>query len=223
MPGRILPLVTDYYYHVYNRGNNKQKIFYDPTDYQRFLDLTNYYRFVDLPGSYSNLLKQKPSVQSDIFDSLMINNYKLVEIICFCLMPNHYHLLLKQNRENGISLYLSKLQNSYTRFFNKKNKRVGALLQGRFKAVKIESKEQLLHLSRYVHLNPYSSGVVKTEKELKSYLWSSLPEYLINRSGICKKEIIVSEFEKAEEYGRFVLDYREYQKDIETIKHLTNE
>lgn len=93
-------------------------------------------------------------------------------------MPNHFHLLLKQTKENGISKLVANFQNSYTRYFNLKNERVGPLFQGVFKALRVKTDEQLIHVSRYIHLNPYSSSVIKSFEELKRYPWSSVEEYL---------------------------------------------
>lgn len=90
-------------------------------------------------------------------------------------MPNHFHLLLQQIRDGGITEFISKLTNSYTRYFNIRNKRIGPLFQGEFKAVHVETDEQLIHLSRYIHLNPIVSYITK---KLESYQWFSYLEYL---------------------------------------------
>ena len=148
----------------------------------------------------------------------------LVEIIAYCLMPNHLHLLLKQLEENGISIFMSNLTNSYTRFFNTKQKRKGPLFQGKFKGVRIETDEQLFHVSRYIHLNPYSSFVLKSLEELESYPYSSLPEYLGLKKEIhCKTEIILNNFKNIQSYEDFVFDRAGYQRELEKIKHLAIE
>ena len=136
-------------------------------------------------------------------------------------MPNHFHFLLKQVANRGISKFISNFTNSYTRYFNTKNKREGALFKGKFKSVRIESDEQLLHVSRYTHLNPYSSYVIKTLEELENYPYSSLPEYL-QRSpkGSCQKEIILDQFKNLNSYKNFVFDQANYQRELENIKHL---
>lgn len=144
-----------------------------------------------------------------------LSTEKLVDIICYCLMPNHFHLLLKQVAENGISKFISQISNSYTKFFNTKNKRIGPLLQGAFKAVLIENDEQLLHVSRYIHLNPVVSGIVNT---LEKYPWSSYQEYKIG-SIFCKTEEILSFFKTKTEYLEFLNDQIEYGKSLEFIKH----
>lgn len=143
-------------------------------------------------------------------------NKKIVDIICYCLMPNHFHLLLKQLKDGGISEFISKLTNSYTKFFNIKNNRVGPLLQGQFKAVLIESDEQLIHVSRYIHLNPLVSHLVK---DLYQYEWSSWREYMGSIQEFCSKQDILAFFKSPEHYRKFVLDHADYAERLESIKH----
>lgn len=116
---------------------------------------------------------------------------------------------------------MSNFQNSYARYFNTKSKRISPLWQGQFKAVRIEDDNQLLHISRYIHLNPYTSFVVKNLKALLQYQWSSLSEYLNPATGgICSKEIILSQFGNLDDYQKFILDQADYQRRLEGIKHL---
>ena len=142
---------------------------------------------------------------------------KIVEIICYCLMPNHFHFLLRQIREGGITEFVSKLSNSYTKYLNIKNNRVGPLLQGDFKAVHVDNNEQLLHLSRYINLNPLVGYVTR---DLDFYRWSSYPEYVGNVGNeICNKKIILDQFKSKEHYKQFVLDQEDYGKRLEMVKH----
>lgn len=136
-------------------------------------------------------------------------------------MLNHYHLIVHQLTETGISEFISHLQNSYTRYFNTKYDRIGPLWQGSFKGVRITNENQLLHLSRYIHLNPYTSSVVNNFQNLQSYPWSSLPEYL-NKTDrpLSNPQIILSNFKNPRNYLDFVLDNADYQKQLELIKHL---
>lgn len=158
----------------------------------------------------------------------------LVEMIAFCLMPNHFHLLLKQVQENGISAFTGNFTNSYTRYFNTKQKRIGPLFQGKFKAVRVETNEQLLHLSRYIHLNPYSSYLIKTLDKLENYPYSSFSEYLYPKKIFnCEKEIIFHDFKDvssykrslqvSETYKKFILNQADYQRRLQTVKHLALE
>jgi putative transposase len=136
-------------------------------------------------------------------------------------MPNHFHFLVRQNIDSGISKFMSNFENSYTKYFNIKNSRIGPLLQGPFKAVKIDSEEQLLHVSRYIHLNPFSSALVKNIDDLINYEWSSFSEYFgLNKYKLCQRGNIFSTFKNIETYRLFVFDQADYQKCLEEIKHL---
>lgn len=149
---------------------------------------------------------------------------KLIEIFAYCLMPNHFHLLLKQVADRGVSKFLSQFENSYTRYFNTIYERVGPLFLDQFKSVRIVTEEQLLHVSRYIHLNPYTSYVVKDFESLFSYPWSSLEKYFIQeKSSLCNKEVILSLFKKPDDYRNFILDQASYQRELDKIKHLTIE
>ena len=119
----------------------------------------------------------------------------LAEIVAYCFMPNHFHFLLKQKANDGISKFIANFTNSYGRYFNSKNKRNGPLFQNRFRATRIETEQQLLHVSRYIHLNPYSAYLVKNLKELEVYPYSSLPEYIGKTdSEFCYKENVLHYF-----------------------------
>lgn len=158
-----------------------------------------------------------------LWENLKKDYEKLVEIVCFCLMPNHFHFMLKQKMENGISSFVSNFTNSYTRYFNKKHDRIGPLFEGIFKAVRIESEEQLIHTSRYIHLNPVSSYLIEPE-ELENYHWSSYLEFLgFSDNNLVVKDLILDFFSSVEAYKKFVLDQVDYARQLELIKHLTLE
>jgi putative transposase len=154
---------------------------------------------------------------------IMISSGKIVEIIAYCLMSNHFHLLLKQKTENGITTYISNFTNAYTKYFNTRNERSGPLFQGIFKAVFIETDEQLLHLTRYIHLNPVVGSVIETTS-LNKYLWSSYPSYLSSKQDtLTNPQPILSSFFSSTSYENFVLDQIDYAKKLDKIKHLTLE
>ncbi len=142
-----------------------------------------------------------------------------IDIIAFCLMPNHIHILLKQVSGGGISKFMKQVSDSFTRYFNTKYKRVGPLFQGAFKAVRIENDEQLVHVSRYIHLNPLTGYIVR-EEGLTRYPWSSLNEYLNKDFKLVNPQIILSNFKTGLNYLKFILDQAEYAKELEKIKHL---
>lgn len=210
-------------YHVLNRGVEKRLTFTDKRELQRAIDAIRFYRFADLPFKLSKFFNIPSEERIKILEKVEKENSKLVEIVCFCFMPNHFHFLLKQLQDNGISIFVSRFSNSYAKYFNTKHERVGPLFQGRFKAVHIENDEQLVHVSRYIHLNPVVSSLTNTEG-LESYTWSSYPEYLkLTTSQITDKELIMSFFKTEDKYKQFVLNQIDYGKKLEQIKHLTLE
>jgi len=208
MPRRIIPFVNEYYYHIYNRGVEKRPIFKDGRDYRRFIKTIKYYQFAGPKPKLSKFLN------SSIFKVDL--NEKIVEIVCFCLMPNHFHFLVRQLKDGGITEFISKLSNSFTKYYNTKHTRIGPLLQGQFKTVLVESDEQLVHLSRYIHLNPIASMLVK---DLNYYSWSSYKEYINDTEGICTKHAVMSLFKSPKDYQQFVLDQVNYAQELELIKH----
>lgn len=159
---------------------------------------------------FSNFAKFK--LGTDFFD----NDKKVVEILCYCLMPNHFHFLVRQLKDGGISQFVSQVSNSYTKFFNTKYDRVGALLQGVFSAVLVETDGQLVHLSRYIHLNPLVSDLVKN---LSTYKWSSYVEYVSGQGLLCSVSEILGYFASPAAYEKFVLDQAEYGQSLEWLKH----
>lgn len=147
-------------YHIYNRGNEKQDIFVEENDYRFYLK------------RLAQDLKKHH-----------------VLLVCYVLMPNHLHLVVKQETEEPIFKFISSLHTSYSMYFNKKYKHTGHLFQDRFKQVLVESDEQLVHLSRYVHLNPVNAGLA--EKPWK-YFWSSYQEVMGNNPlSLCQNNILV--------------------------------
>lgn len=224
MPGRITPLVTGQIYHVINRGSASQPVFLDKKDYGRGLETIFYYQNKEAPLRYSFFLRLPSSQKGELLERLKKERKFLVEIIAYCLMPNHFHLLLKQIQDKGISVFMGNVANSYTRYFNTRHNRTGHLFQGKFKAVRVETEEQLLHLSRYIHLNPYTSYLTKNLKDLLSYPYSSLNEYLEpKKEGSCYKAIILENFGEISSYKKFVFDQADYQRRLQEIKHLVIE
>jgi len=221
MPQRKVVLANGEYYHVFNRSINKEAIFTSQRNCIRVLETFNYYRYENPSIRLSYYLACGVEKRKEIFESLKNSVKENIKIISFCLMPNHFHLLLRQEIDNGISKFLAQFQNSYTRYFNTKNKRQGHLFQGQFKAIRIEDNEQLIHVNRYIHLNPYTSFVVKTLDELSEYRFSSLYEYLDkSKNSYCMKEDILSHFTDSQSYKQFLYDQSDYQRTLDRIKHL---
>lgn len=216
---RKIVFANNYFYHVFNRGVDKREVFTNKKEYLRAIMTLNYYQYSLHKIKLSRFLSLPEKEQLEYLSDYKTQE-KLVDIIAYCLMPNHFHFLLRQIKEKGISKFLADFANSYTKYFNTKHDRTGHLFQGQFKAVFIESDEQLLHLSRYIHLNPSTSSIVKIGN-LKNYPWSSLPEYLKSSSNlICNTEPVLGFFKKAKMYEEFVFDQALYAKELHFIKHL---
>ncbi|OGD65470.1 hypothetical protein A3F08_00270 [Candidatus Berkelbacteria bacterium RIFCSPHIGHO2_12_FULL_36_9] len=140
----------------------------------------------------------------------------IVEIISYCVMPTHLHLVLKQLIDGGISEYMKRVCDSYSKYFNLKYKRKGPLWEGRFKSVLVDDDKQLLHLTRYVHLNPISAGLVDDPMD---WMASSYKEYInASRTEICNFNDLINI--SPNRYRRFVNERISYQRVIAHIKHI---
>lgn len=208
---RRIQFVNDEYYHIYNRGYNKQHIFLSDGDKRRFLFNLLYFQS---PIIFSNIDRLLTASQHDVQHSVLnilekeeteeVIQHRFVELVVFTLMPNHFHAIVRQIKDTGISRYMQRVLDSYTKFFNKKYERTGHLFQGPYQVVQIESNEQLLYLSAYIHRNPRElSGWENREHR---YPWSSYQDYIHkNRWGeLLKQEIILDQFSSAEEYRDLV-------------------
>lgn len=179
-------------YHIYNRGVEKRIIFLDEQDYAVFLHLLKYYLSpIDPKGVHPLMEFQNFSV---VRPRPLANLEKELDLVAFCLMPNHFHLILQQHTVDGVSKLLLRLLTTYALYFNKRYKRVGYLFQGPYRAVLIETDSYLLHLSRYIHLNPSEL----TRAPLVSYPYSSYKYYLgLAKAGWIKPKIILDYFDKS--------------------------
>ena len=188
-------------YHVYNRGNNKEKIFLDDQDYRAFLFRLG----LCLGFTEKELNKEKliamPYSRIRITETSK-NNFKLHT---FCLMPNHFHLLIEQIGDIPISKLISKVCTSYAKYINKKHKRIGHIFQDKFKAVLIEDDPQLMWTSSYIHMNPVKDKIAKHPSE---YQWSSYNDYANNRNlPITNKELLLATFGNQENFIEQTLIY----------------
>ena len=191
---RKVIFAPDEYYHIYNRGVDKREIFTDAQDYFWFLSGLEEFNDKKLTGSLGTRIKNR---------SLASKNKKpLVEIIAYCLNPNHYHLILKEKREKGITEFMHRLGTSYTKFFNQKHERSGSLFQGSYKAVHIDSNEYLLYLSAYINHNHFIHGYSKDKNEICPY--SSLPDFLKQRKqNFINPQIITDQFQNPDDYLKY--------------------
>lgn len=161
------------HYHLYNRGVAKNQIFTDDQDYGVFMHyLKDYLSPPKRPTPEEIAVMKSPY--------LLKNYHEEIKLIAFCLMPNHFHLLLKQSKERSIEKFMQSLGLRYTSYFNKRHKRVGHLYQGIYKAILVENDEYLWWLTRYIHRNP--TEILKNSQKLFDYPYSSYPTYLGQRT-----------------------------------------
>ncbi len=159
----------------------------------------------------------------------------LVDILAFCLMPNHFHLLIKQKVENGVVKFMQKLGTGYTMSFNEKYERSGSLFQGTYKAVLVEKDSHFIHLPYYIHSNPldmkfpeWRNKEIKNYKEamkfLENYRWSSFPDYIGKKNfpSVTQREFLLDFFKGTEQYKKDTLKWLE-EMDLEEIKDSTLE
>ncbi len=213
---RKYPLANGHYYHVFSRSIAKYTIFNDPQDFSRIKELLKLYRYIDFNYCYSKFSDLNPFLQQKIIQNVQLNSQVLVEIIAYTIMPTHIHLILKQVADQGISKFMSRVLNSYTRYFNSKHHRSGPLWESKFKDVEVSTDNQLLHLTRYFHLNASSAGLVQKPED---WLHSSYLEYLkIDSANLCQFDGLF-DF-TSEQYRKFVNDRKSYQKQISVIKNM---
>lgn len=166
------------HYHIYNRGNNKQTIFTGKDDRARFLFLLLYLQSPHYFTNIKRIVKSFSEQRGFLVDEKDLRNIYsrlYIALECFALMDNHFHLLVYQKSSDGISQYMQRVLNAYTKYYNTKYKKSGHLFEGPFKVVHIQTNAQLLHLSAYIHRNPRELKAWK-EKEL-IYPWSSYQDY----------------------------------------------
>lgn len=176
------------YYHIFNRGVGKQNIFLDAQDYTQYLNRLRKYK-----------------------------QQRKATILCYCLMPNHIHLIARQNTEQPIYKFIQSLHTSYGIYFNKKYDRVGSLWQDRFKQTNIANNPYLIYLSCYIHLNPLLDKIVEN---LDNYLWSSYLDYVGARNGtLCEKEIIL-QGQSFKDYKQLLWKSKNTVQNNKEVRHL---
>lgn len=195
-------------YHIYNRGNRKEDIFLDSQD-------KNFFRY--------RLCQYLFPEREKLEDLVRIRTSPLPEnsfdLISYCLMPNHFHLIFKQNTEIPISKLISRVCTSYSKYFNKKYDKVGHLFQDQFKQVNISDNNYLLWLSAYIHQNPKVANIVIKADE---YQWSSYAHYLGNRTDTIIKgdTLILDQFKTKNDYRKFVDDSYKIIKDKKDLENI---
>jgi len=203
--------------HTLNRGVDKRKIFLDRQDYFRFIH--DLFEFNDQEWVNTTFYRFR---QSNDIASRKINVDRrprklLVNVHAFALMPNHYHLLLSQKIENGISKFMKKVNMGYAKYFNQKYERVGALFEGRYKSVPIKNEAHFIHIPYYIHLNPLDLAAPEwRERKLKnyqkaisfldSYRWSSHLDYagVHNFPSVTQREFLTDFFGDSNQYKKSI-------------------
>ncbi len=193
MPPRSITFLAQHYYHIYNRGVNRGEIFFWEENYLYLLRLIR-----------KNLHRYN------------------ISIVAYCLLPNHYHLLLMPIADYTLSRFMKSVFGSYVQGVNKQQKRLGPLFQGRFRHTLVDKEEYLVHLARYIHLNPVMAGLCDTPQE---WMYSNYPDVIGERQGTLKDSSLVPErFSDGEAYRLFVEEYLHTQKQIQELeKYLLEE
>jgi len=204
------------YYHIFNRGVEKRNIFLDEQDYKVFLGYMKFY--LEMPSL------QGQALQAVSPSKILKNYHDQIELLAYCLMPNHFHFLIKQSTDRGIAEFMQSLVLKYVMYFNKKYKRVGSLFQSRYKTVLVENEDQFVYITKYIHRNPIDIlPAGPGPAGLVGYEYSSYGNYLgLFRQGWVKTEEILSNFSKINRrntYQSFVEDSR----DTEDIKKVFRE
>jgi putative transposase len=215
-------------YHVLNRGVDKRKIFMDDRDYYRFIhdlfEFNDQQKVMD-NNYYFNILDIR---YPEIRNKGRRPRKLLVDLLAFCLMPNHYHLLISPKVESGLSLFMRKLNGGYSRYFNKRHERAGTLFERRYKSVLVEGQAHFIHLPYYIHLNPLDlvapewrekkiTNLNKTLKFLNGYKWSSHLDYCgkNNFPSVTQRDFLLEVFRGEKGYSKAL---KNWLKDLSLNK-----
>lgn len=211
------PLATGEIYHIYNHGIEDRKIFVSDEDYFRFVH--DLYEFNDINATVdcAYRFRQAKSVMQDVENP---EKKPIVDILVFCMMPNHFHLMLRQRVDGGISKFMQKLGTGYTNYFNTKFKRPGVLFQGKFKAKLVNKESHFLHLPYYIHFNAldlfdngWRRGALRNPQKaadfLSKYRWSSHLDYVGCRNfpSVTTREFLLEVFGSSEKYRRLFYNF----------------
>lgn len=218
-------LVEDQFYHIYNRGVEKRDVFLDQQDHLRFIH--DLYEFNDEEPVRNVIYHFNPKsmeVQPHYIQKEWKPRVLLVDILAFVLMPNHFHLLIRQKRPRGIMRFMQKLGTGYTMYFNQKYERVGGLFQGRYKAALVHDDAHFTYLPSYIHLNPIkiyrgSTSINQKLKFLYDYRWSSFPDYIGRRNfpSVTSRQFFLKFFGGEKEYAYEVRDLLKCRDPFESV------
>ena len=211
MSSRSTILATVEIYHVFNRSVNRTPIFVGKKDCGFFHDASLFYLQSKPPTKYSMYRKNCDRYKMDYSD-------KLVSVICDSLMPNHFHFILKQLEEDGIQKFIQRTTSSFAHYFNIKNNKSGHLFERSFMAVRVETDEQLIHMTRYIHLNSTTDFLVNKPED---YPYSSYRHYLgLENDPLIDSSLVLDQFKNVDDYKKFVEERIDYQRKLKEIEHL---
>lgn len=227
-----ISIETGCYYHIYNRGVDRRIVFENNSDYVRFIHSLYFCNDMEVQNlNIRRFLTDVKSLALNIEERHERSKDRLVNLLCFSLMPNHYHLLIKQVTENGISLFMHRLGTAYTNFFNTKYERNGCLFQGPYKIKQITNEQYLAYLSKYIHLNPLeiiesdwqTSGIKdwsKVDDFLNKYKWSSYQDYIgiKNFPSIINKDLLGEYYPSPDNYKALINTF--IPEDFGQIEHM---
>ena len=220
---RKVSFVQGEYYHLYNRGNDKRKIFHDEKDYKYFIKL------LYLSNSQSNFKSYNLDRIKNLDVFSLENKDPIVSVGAYVLMPNHFHILINQKEDAGISKFMQKLCTGYVMYYNKKYKRTGSLFEGKFKSQHLDTDNYLRYIFSYIHLNPIKliqkdwkeKGITdfnKSVKFLNEYMYSSYIDYEQNftrkESKIINKKSFPDYFPTQQIFKKEVFGWLKYGKEL---------
>ncbi len=195
-------------YHICNKSISNYKIFRKEEYSRRFLDICSFYNLEE-KYKYSDYLRKE---KTSLFPNLLQLSSPKYTVLSYCLMPDHYHILIQASKDTNISKYIGTIENSYTRFYNLRNNRKGPLWQSSFRCVRIQSNEQLLHVIRYIHLNPVTANLATNPRD-----WEFSSHALYLQHTILNSIPYIS-IKSVENFEAFVLNNADYQKRLRVIK-----
>ncbi|MBI2065860.1 MAG: transposase [Candidatus Zambryskibacteria bacterium] len=203
---RIIRIAPGEHYHIYNRAINKQVIFHNTGDYFRFLFLILYFQSPIKFQQLNRIVKQFVQlVQYSVLDiKEEVIRKRNIELVAFCIMPNHFHLILKELEEGAIATYMQRVLNAYSKYYNTKYEKSGHVFQGPYRAVHVVNDRQLLHLSAYIHRNPRE--ISRWFEKENQYPWSSYQDIIgLNRwDNLLLPDVLMGEFKDKKDYDKFV-------------------
>src|SRR3989338_4749073 len=213
----------DCFYHIYNRGNGKMKVFLDPQDYGNFLKRLRLALGVSESQKGRPFLGEKGAPFSEPLQGPQIKPFSpnTFTLLAYCLMPNHFHFFIRQNTDIPISKLFLKICTSYSMYFNRRYKHVGHVFQDRFKAASVDSDSYFNRISVYIHANPKAAGLVE---DLDDWSYSSYLDYVGKRKGnLCDTRLVLSGFKSGKAYADYVAEGFSISENVKILGLLIDE